>query len=107
MANGVTSEWEDIHVKLGNYVPRPYEKPQSEYTAEAIEKLENYNPLEKKTMEQLEEMEDDLDEGIFEEYRRKKMAEMEEKSKVPSIYVVNLFSFFLMISSLSISSYKL
>lgn len=82
MANGITSEWEDIHVKLGNYVARPYEKPQSEYTAEAIDKLGNYNPLEKKTMEQLEEMEDDLDEGIFEEYRRKKLAEMEEKSQV-------------------------
>lgn len=22
MANGVTTEWEDIHVKLGNYVER-------------------------------------------------------------------------------------
>lgn len=24
MANGVTTEWEDIHVKLGNYVARPH-----------------------------------------------------------------------------------
>lgn len=23
MANGVTSQWEDIHVKLGNYEERP------------------------------------------------------------------------------------
>jgi hypothetical protein len=93
MANGVTTEWEDIHVKLGNYAPRPYEKPQSEYTTEAIEKLESYNPLEKKTLEELEGMEDDLDEGIFEEYRRKKMAEMEEKSKVKIYLFIDSLKF--------------
>jgi len=27
MANGVTSQWEDIHVKMGNYEPRPYVTP--------------------------------------------------------------------------------
>lgn len=43
MANGVTTEWEDIHVKLGNYRPRPKETPESEYTKAAIEKVEKYD----------------------------------------------------------------
>ena len=42
MANGVNSEWEDIHNA------RPQEKPQNEYTTEAMEKLDNYDPLAKK-----------------------------------------------------------
>jgi hypothetical protein len=28
MANGVTTEWEDIHVKLGNYLPRETVTPE-------------------------------------------------------------------------------
>jgi len=31
MANGVTTEWEDIHVKLGNFAPRPVVTPEHEY----------------------------------------------------------------------------
>lgn len=30
MAAGVTTEWEDIHVKLGNFAPRPKEPTNDE-----------------------------------------------------------------------------
>lgn len=83
MANGVTSEWEDIHVKLGNYVPRAYEKPQNEYTTEAMEKLENYDPLAKKNLEELEDLEDDLDEEFLQEYKKKRLEEMNKIAKKP------------------------
>ena len=53
MANHVTTEWEDIHVKLGNYVPRPKETSNDEIQKMAIEAAEKYNPLEKKTLDQL------------------------------------------------------
>lgn len=92
MANGVTSEWEDIHVKLGNYNARPYEKPQSEFTAEAIEKLENYDVLAKKNLDELDELEDDLDEQFLEEYKQKRIDEMKKVAEKPhfgSVYEIN------------------
>ena len=55
MANHVTTEWEDIHVKLGNYVPT--EKPMEsndKIQQMAIEEMQKYDPLENKTVEQLD-----------------------------------------------------
>lgn len=40
MAYDVTSEWDDIHWKLGNYEPLPIEKKEHEYTKEYIDRLE-------------------------------------------------------------------
>ena len=40
MAYNVTTEWDDIHRKLGNYEELPYEKPQHEFVQENIDKLE-------------------------------------------------------------------
>lgn len=45
MAYDVTTEWDDIHVKLGNYEPRPKETTQSELTQQALEKCEKYDPF--------------------------------------------------------------
>ena len=62
MAHGVSSEWEDIHVKLGNYLPREKQTTNDELEKIAIETLEKYDPLEKKTLDELKELEDDEDE---------------------------------------------
>jgi len=83
MANGVTSEWEDIHVRLGNYIPREKETPQWELNKEEIEKAENYDPLEKKTKEELDELEDDIDDDFLEQYKRKRLAEMQNVQTKP------------------------
>ena len=83
MANGVTSEWEDIHVKLGNYAPRPYEKPQAEYTAEMMDKLDNYDPLAKKNLAELDELEDDLDAEFLEVYKKKRLEEIQKTAEKP------------------------
>lgn len=40
MAWDVTTEWDDIHRKLGNYEPLPEKKTEAECTHENIEKLE-------------------------------------------------------------------
>lgn len=37
MAYDVTTEWDDIHRKLGNYEALPIEKKEHEYTKEYIE----------------------------------------------------------------------
>lgn len=87
MANGVTSEWEDIHVKLGNYLPREKVKTGEEIFNENIEKESKKDPMASKSLEQLkieqEENNNSDDDEIFEEYKRKKIAEMEEYTKKP------------------------
>ena len=40
MAHDVTSEWDDIHRRLGNYEPLPVMKSQAEHSREAVERLE-------------------------------------------------------------------
>ena len=57
MANHVTTEWEDIHVKLGNYVPTEKQTESNDKIQEmAIEAMQNYDPLENKTVEQLQQL---------------------------------------------------
>jgi len=79
MANGVTTEWEDIHVRLGNYNPRPTITPQSELNKQAQELVGSSNPLEDRDLEDLEdELEND---EFFLQYKQLKMREMEKKSQ--------------------------
>jgi hypothetical protein len=83
MANGVTTEWEDIHVKLGNYVARDKEPENNELEKIIIEKLEAYDPLENKTMQELKEIDDDEDEEVLKIYKEKRMKEMQEYALKP------------------------
>lgn len=65
MANGVTTEWEDIHVKLGNYAPREKETPQHELNKIAQETFEK---VEDKKVDS--DFEDDFsDDDFFEKYK--------------------------------------
>jgi len=81
MARGVTTEWEDIHVKLGNYVARPKSPTMEELSKKSMEKAEGKDPLAKKSLEELKEFEDDLDDDFLEEYRKKKLEEMKAAQK--------------------------
>lgn len=83
MATGVTSEWEDIHVKLGNYLPRDKEPGNEELQKIAIEALQNYDPLEKKNLDELKELEDDEDDEVLKKYREKRLAELKEFASKP------------------------
>jgi len=78
MVSGVSTEWEDIHVKLGNYLPREKQTTNDELEKIAIETIESYDPLEKKTLDELKEIEDDEDDEVLKEYREKRMREMIE-----------------------------
>jgi hypothetical protein len=79
MAQGVSTEWEDIHVKLGNYLPREKGLTNDEIEQIAIEALENYNPIENKTLEELNELEESDDEDeVIRAYKEKRMQEMKE-----------------------------
>lgn len=45
MANKVTTEWFDIHVKLGNYLPNEQEKTLYEENKEYQERMADKNKL--------------------------------------------------------------
>jgi len=84
MANHVTTEWEDIHVKLGNYVPRPKETSNDEIQKMAIEAAQKYNPLEKKSLEELNEIDDDDDDDeVLKKYKEKRLKELKEFASKP------------------------
>lgn len=84
MAWNVTTEWDDIHRKIGNYEPLPEIKPQNEHTIENIQKLEDLAQEEIKPEENLDEDIDLDDDKLFEEYRRKKLEELGGKSALHS-----------------------
>jgi len=83
MAYGVTSEWEDIHVRLGNYIPRPKVTPESELTKKEIDKALQTDPLENKNLEELKELEDDFDDDFLEQYKQKRIKELEALAAKP------------------------
>ena len=62
MARGVTTEWEDIHVKNGNWKPREHVATSEEIfqaQQEVVEGLDNWKDLTSKQLD--EQVEDDLD----------------------------------------------
>ena len=84
MANHVTTEWEDIHVKLGNYVPTEKPMESNDKLQEiAIEEMQKYDPLENKNIEQLNELEDDEDDEVLKRYKEKRIKEMKELASRP------------------------
>ena len=84
MANHVTTEWEDIHVKLGNYVPTEKPMESNDKLQEiAIEEMQKYDPLENKNIEQLNELEDDEDDEVLRRYKEKRIKEMKEMASKP------------------------
>ena len=62
MVHGVTTEWDDIQVKMGNYKPLEKEPTGEQIFQESIEQLEAYDNKLIMNSQQLEEKaEDDLD----------------------------------------------
>ena len=83
MAHGVTSEWEDAHVKLGNWEAREKETPQYVLNQEAQDKAEQIDPLAKKDIEELKEMEDDFEDEFLEKYKQLRLEEIKAQSQKP------------------------
>lgn len=78
MAQGVTTEWEDIQVKMGNWLPRPYVASTEEINQEQLEKVEAIEEFKGRTTEQLDRMQEakpDLedDDEFMEAYRMKRL----------------------------------
>ncbi|EGR28939.1 phosducin family protein, putative, partial [Ichthyophthirius multifiliis] len=91
MANGVSTEWDDIQRKLGNFEQKPYVAQQWELNQQAQEKLEQQEKqIQKDDLSDLEnEFEDD---DFFKEYQQKRMKEMQEIAQKPhfgSVYEIS------------------
>ena len=67
MANGVTSEWYDIHVKNGNYIP--IEKPPTgeELFQANMERMEGYEHDKKKDSDD-DDFNDDYEDEFVKQY---------------------------------------
>ncbi|CAG9316588.1 unnamed protein product [Blepharisma stoltei] len=83
MAWNVSTEWDDIHRRLGNKPPKEVEPTLEDLTKQAVEELEKVDPLESKNLQELEELEEDQDEKIFQEYRAKRLKELQEAAMKP------------------------
>jgi hypothetical protein len=94
MANKVTTEWFDIHVKHGNFLPLEKETTLYEENKAYQDKMEEKNKLENvlnsKTNDQIKDLEDDLgnesfnpdvDDDFYKEYMHKRMAEIKNLAK--------------------------
>jgi len=78
---GDTTQWDDIHRRLGNFAPRKKEITSEELHKLTVEALENYDPLEKRTLEELGQLEDAVEEDTLEKYRKQRMEEMKAAGK--------------------------
>ena len=77
MVHGVTTEWDDIQVKMGNYKPLPKEPTNDEIQNETMAALEHYDNRNIMNDDQMKELEDELgfddDDDFMKEYRAKRV----------------------------------
>ena len=80
MARGVTTEWEDLQVKMGNWTEVEKPPTSAEIFGENVAMVEHYNPNLNMNSEQLEEKAEedpDFDEDDFmKEYREQRMQQL-------------------------------
>lgn len=85
MAQGVTTEWEDIQVKMGNWLPRE-KGPTNEEIAlanlEAVEAVEEFKGRSTKQLDNMKEDNPDLedDDEFLEAYRAKRLQELKKET---------------------------
>lgn len=66
---GETTQWEDIHIKLGNMAPKPKAWKPEAYKPEE-EEQHNQQYLDKQDEQELQELQDEFDDDrALEEYR--------------------------------------
>lgn len=76
MCPGDTTQWEDIHRKLGNFAPVEKEITTNEIEKMVIDAVEQYDPLQNRTVGELHQLEDAVEEDTLAKYRKQRMAEL-------------------------------
>eukprot|EP01057_Protomagalhaensia_wolfi_P005782 Protomagalhaensia_wolfi_Nauph_80__5781@NODE_711_length_2084_cov_23_603912_g532_i0_p2_GENE_NODE_711_length_2084_cov_23_603912_g532_i0NODE_711_length_2084_cov_23_603912_g532_i0_p2_ORF_typecomplete_len275_score49_99Phosducin/PF02114_16/7_7e42HyaE/PF07449_11/6_7e03HyaE/PF07449_11/0_18Thioredoxin/PF00085_20/0_21_NODE_711_length_2084_cov_23_603912_g532_i02071031 len=74
-----TTEWYDLQVKYGNYDPLPEEVKSEDVSKKAQELIKTIDPLEERSLRELDELEDAVDEDVLAKYRSRRLAEMKKK----------------------------
>jgi hypothetical protein len=81
MCPGDTTEWDDIHRKLGNFAPKPKAKPQWKEDRALQRAAEKIDPLKHCSLGELNQLEDEVEEDTLEKYRKKRLAELKAKQE--------------------------
>jgi hypothetical protein len=84
----VTTEWEDIQVRMGNWLPRemgPTNEEIAEAHLNAVEEIEEFKGRSAKQLEQMQEDKPELedDDEFLEAYRAKRLEELKKDSGKP------------------------
>ncbi|WVZ17636.1 hypothetical protein V8G54_010618 [Vigna mungo] len=80
---GASTQWDDIQRKLGNLPEKPPAFEPPPFTPSSDDQPKDKTWIDSKTSEELEDLEDDLDDDRFlQEYRKKRLAEIQEAAKV-------------------------
>jgi len=74
-----STQWEDIHRRLGNFVAKPKLQSRNEIQRLCEDAGEMFDPLAEKSLKGLEAVEDDVEEDELEKYRKERLAEMKAK----------------------------
>merc|ERR1712187_410127 len=78
---GDTTQWEDIHRRLGNFAPKPKEPTANDLEKVILDAAEKFDPLEEKSLKELDKVEDDYEEDELARYRRQRIAEMKARTR--------------------------
>ena len=88
MAAGVTTEWEDIQVKMGNWLPRPAVPTSEDIAQHYLEETEQIQEFQNRTTNQLKQMQEDKpdledDDDFLDAYRARRMEEIKKDHGKP------------------------
>ena len=88
MAQGVTTEWEDIQVRMGNWLPRKQEPTNEDIAQAQLQDVDQIEEFKGRTKKQLDEMAEDKpeledDDEFLEAYRAKRLEEMKKEKDIP------------------------
>ncbi|XP_050374356.1 uncharacterized protein LOC126791903 [Argentina anserina] len=89
--DGVSTQWDDIQAKLGNLPPKklPFKPPPFTPAEDEASALKDKSWIDNKIEQDLEDLDDDR---FLEEYRRKRLSELREATKVARLGSVVLIS---------------
>ena len=77
----IETEWDSLQRKFGNLPPKPARETEEEKTKQLVDALESVDPLASKSLSQLDELEDDIEEDVLQKYREKRIQELKRQQK--------------------------
>ena len=88
MAQGVTTEWEDIQVRMGNWLPRemgPTNEDIAQAHLKAAEEVEEFKGRSTAALDSMKEAKPDLedDDDFLEAYRERRLLELKKEQSRP------------------------